>query len=99
MVSTPTHSKHHILDLIITRAEDTLVDSIQALPTVSDHMWVTCDMSILKPGLPQKVISFRKLKSIDLALFSQDIEQSSLSKVEEFSSAEEMIHAYDTVMA
>ena len=42
-VATPTHSRGHTLDLIITRSEDDLVDGIVISgPTLSDHFAVHC---------------------------------------------------------
>ena len=42
-VATPTHSRGHTLDLIITRSEDDVVDGIVVSgPTLSDHFAVHC---------------------------------------------------------
>ena len=44
-VATPTHSRAHTLDLIITRSADNLVDSIVVRdPTLSDHFAVHCTL-------------------------------------------------------
>ena len=49
-VATPTHSRGHTLDLIITRSEDDLVDGIVVRdPPLSDHFAVHCTLKLSKP--------------------------------------------------
>ena len=61
-VATPTHSRGHILDLIITRPEDDLVDGIVVRdPTLSDRFAVHCTLKLSKPRAEQHNIRYRKL--------------------------------------
>ena len=49
-VNGPTHKKGHTLDLIITRAEDELVNSTEIRdPMLSDHSAVHCKLRLKKP--------------------------------------------------
>lgn len=61
-VATPTHSRGHILDLIITRPEDDLVDGILVRdPTLSDRFAEHCTLKLSKPRAEQHNIRYRKL--------------------------------------
>ena len=76
---TPTHRNNHVLDLIITRSNQSLAKNIYVHdPAISDHYAVYCNLSINKPPIPKKVINYRKLCSIDMDTFLCDIKKSSL---------------------
>ncbi len=69
-----THKDGHTLDLIITKEDSTLVSQIHITPLwVSDHCIIHFKLTIPKPTFPQKTITFRKWKSVDLKSFKQDI--------------------------
>ena len=74
-VNGPTHKKGHTLDLIITRAADELVTNIETRdPMLSDH---SADR-LKKPPLERKEISYRKLHSVNMDSFNDDLKQSNL---------------------
>ena len=76
-VNTPTHQRGHILDLIITREVDSLVHKPPISDCfLSDHCTVLCNLSLLKPSLTVREISYRKLKAIRLEAFKDDLELS-----------------------
>lgn len=78
-VCDSTHRAGHTLDLLITRNDETLIDCISGCdPHLSEHFAVTCKLVMAKPSFAKKKIEFRKIKSIDLALFNDDILNSSL---------------------
>ena len=78
-VNGPTHKKGHTLDLIITRAEDELVNSTELRdPMLSDYSAVHCKLRLKKPPLEQKEISYRKLRSVNMSSFNDDLKQSNL---------------------
>ena len=80
-VNTPTHQRGHILDLIITREVDSLVHKPPISDCLlSDHCTVLCNLSLLKPSLTVKEISYRKLKAIRLEAFKDDLELSDLCR-------------------
>jgi hypothetical protein len=82
-VSAGTHKSGHMLDLIITRSSDDCVlpnaTSVDDILSPFDHHWVRCKVDISKPPLPTKVVKYRKWKSINTKLFTDDICQSELS--------------------
>ena len=76
-VSGPTHLSGHTLDLIITRSSDDIVlASPKTTFPISDHFIIQCPIGFSRPALSCKKMTFRKLKSIDIAAFSADIASS-----------------------
>ena len=76
-VSGPTHLSGHTLDLIITRSSDDIVlASPKTTFPISDHFIIQCPIGFSRPALSCKKLTFRKLKSIDIAAFSADIASS-----------------------
>ena len=71
-------SSGHCL-LIITRDSDNLITDPPVTDTfLSDHATVLCNLSILKGKLITRDVTFRKLKSIDLEVFTDDLRASEL---------------------
>jgi ribosome biogenesis protein Nip4 len=78
-VSSPTHNRGHILDLIITRAEDCLVsDIVVKHPVLSDHLAVHCKLKLKKLPAERREVSFRKLKSININSMREDLKSSTV---------------------
>ena len=78
LVSFPTHSHGHILDLLIASSTCTFRSIFQSDRT-SDHFTVIGVMSFLvRTGAYHKTISYRNLISIDLDAFRRDILNSDL---------------------
>ena len=76
-VRGPTHKKGHTLDLVITRAEDDLVTSIEVRdPVSSDHLAVHCKRCLQKTPLERAFILYRKIRSIDMNSFNDDLKKS-----------------------
>ena len=73
-VNEPTHESGHTLDLIITRLCDSLLANIPVSGCLfSDHATLICDLTLDKPPLPKKKISFRKTKVVDVNLLCDDL--------------------------
>ena len=73
-VSGLTHLSGHTLDLIITRSSDDVVlASPKTTFPISDHFIIQCPIGFSRPALSCKKLTFRKLKSIDIAVFSADV--------------------------
>ena len=72
-----THKEGHILDLIITRcsekASPPIVDRF-----ISDHASVCYRLIPKKPPAVEKRVTYRKYRSIDMEMFKNDLEMSSL---------------------
>ena len=76
---SPTHIQGHILDLVITRKSDNIIKGRPISDRyISDHCSVLCSLSVPRPSPTVKHISFRKLKSLDLTSFKDDIARSDL---------------------
>ena len=73
-VKSLTHVMGHILDLIITRSSDNIIKGTPSPDSfLSDHCSVWCCLNVTKVLATVKHISFRKLKSLDLVAFKNDI--------------------------
>ena len=78
-VKQPTHLMGHILDLIITRKSDEVVTGQPTTDRfISDHCSILCDLQTSSTPPRSRYVSSRKLKSIDLTSFKNDIAQSAL---------------------
>ena len=74
LVNVLTHKSRHTLDVVITRNSDSSVVDIQVNdPLISDHKAISLRLSTQRPSLPQKVITYRALKKIDVESFRRDI--------------------------
>ena len=66
-VTEPTPESGHTLHLIITRQCDSLLANIPVTDCLfSDHFTLICDLTLDKPRLPKKIISFWKTKVVDV---------------------------------
>ena len=78
-VNEPTHETGHTLDLIITRQCDSLLANIPVTDCLfSDHSTLICDLTVDKPPLPKKKISFRKTKVVGVNLLCDELSTTSL---------------------
>ena len=81
-VKSPTHIMGHILDLIITHSSDNIIKGTPSPDSfLSDHCSVLCCLNVTKVLATIKHISFRKLKSLDLVAFKNDIASSDLCNI------------------
>ena len=81
-VKSPTHVMGHILDLIITRSSDNIIKGTPSPDCfLSDHCSVLCFLNVTKVLAIVKHINFRKLKSLDLVAFKNDIPGSDLCNI------------------
>ena len=73
-VCEPMHRSGHILDLLITRADESIASAVNVTdPCLSDHLAVRCFLSLPKTAFERKEIQYRKLKSVDISLFRSDL--------------------------
>ena len=79
-VQQTTHSAGHILDLVLTRCGEHIIQSTVIHDSViSDHFTIRCDLDFKKPRLERKRFTYRNVKAIDTDLFKEDIAQSPLT--------------------
>ena len=73
-VTQPTHVHGHTLDLIITRHSDQIVqDPPQTDRFISEHASLLCKLLHAKPAVTTNVVTYRKLKSVDLDSLKNDL--------------------------
>ncbi|XP_072051779.1 uncharacterized protein [Amphiura filiformis] len=77
-VDQPTHRDGHILDVLISRTMDNLVNNVRVLDMISDHHLYGCNLNILKPPPISETITYRNYRSIDMDAYKEDIAASEL---------------------
>jgi exonuclease III len=77
-VNETTHEDGHIIDLVITRHDDTIVKGTTVPTFFSDHGAIHIDMNATKPCIPKKTITFRKYKTINHNILCNELSTSDL---------------------
>ena len=97
-VWSSTHVSGHVLDLIITRNDDSIIlNSAERRYFISDHAFIRTHTTLIKPKTEVKEIEYRKLKDIDLSQFKEDIRASELMDMKDKSVHEKAI-VYDRIL-
>ena len=85
LVNSPTrydthHDKFSLLDLIIAPSSSKLVSStsVETSHEISDHCLVLAKLNTVRPKPPKRTYQYRDIKNINLDIFKQKIESSSL---------------------
>ena len=75
-VLAPTHTKGHIIDWLVHRSDDKLVQSTTVSTTIStDHFCVMASLNVAVPRPRPVVISSRNIRAIDRTVFKDDLRQ------------------------
>lgn len=77
-VNFPTHSGGHILDLVISKDNTQLVQSVSVAEGISDHHSILVDLSIAIQKKKVVKRTFHQFKKLDMVKFQQDIHSSEL---------------------
>ena len=73
-ITSPTHTKGHILDVVCSRIADrALLDVEQVDPGLSDQLAVCFRVNVRKPVPTKKTITYRNLRNINIADFTGDL--------------------------
>ena len=97
-VDFPTHIHGHILDLIVT-SDTSKPERVFQSDRISDHFTAIAEFTIPVPaGKVRKLVKFRKLKSINIEAFKQDILQSDLI-IDPAHSSEDLAKQYNTTLS
>ena len=90
----------NILDLVITSCQSKLSPSIVVSPTSpSDHFLVLTSLSVLPPPPKQSVVhTYRRIKSISIERFSDDIANSVLV-TQPPSTLQELVDCYNSTLS
>ena len=100
-ITVPTHKDGHTLDLIITKNDEDLISDIDVHdPLISDHFACFCSWNVCKPNTRRKLITYRKLRSIDHKGFGRDlIDSPLLSSSASNLSVSELSDRYQSVLS
>lgn len=82
-VSSSTHARGHLLDLIITNPNTFVgsqIDTSVSFTLPSDHALVTCSIAMPRPKPVRIQVNHRKLRHIDVELLRDDIRASFSNK-------------------
>ena len=78
-VWVPTQRSGNTLDLVITRNDESTARDFDVFdPVTSEHYVVSCSLALPKKAFERKEVNYRKMKSIDLQEFRDDISDSPL---------------------
>ena len=96
-VKDPTHEKGHTLDLIITRSSDNIILTNPVADYLfSDHFSISCKITLLKPQIANRVVTYRP-KKIELPLFLDDLASSDLC-LNPPENHEDLLNCYNTTL-
>ena len=73
-IGFPTHHLNNTLDLVIMSVQDKFIESSRPGRLFSDHNMVYFNLTTSKQFNKAKEITYRKLKNINIANFSKDVE-------------------------
>ena len=73
-VTGATHANVHTSDLVISKKDNPLIAEIKIFdPVISDHCAVNCNLRVRRPHFTDKKVFYRKLRSLDIESFCEDI--------------------------
>ncbi len=94
-----THEDGHALDLVITRKHCDFTCGVPVADCyISDHSFVKCSLSVTRPELEVKDVTYRKYRAIDLDVFKQDLSASELC-TREFSDLDDLVSCYKDTLS
>ena len=73
-IPTKTHTRGHILDLFITREDDSLDLDMFTMTHLLDHYPIHYDLNLNKPISKKVLRKCRKLNSVDGIILASDVE-------------------------
>ena len=97
-IDTPTHSKGHILDYVITKSDSTLFSFDDADLLLSDHFLILGTLSFRKPQHLATEVKYRKLKDINIEIFQNEMEKS-LIEIDKIQDIENAVEQYNRVLS
>ena len=97
-MSGSTHIKGHRLDLVISMAEDDIIQGCTVGSFISDHNAIHFRAKSGKEHSSKKTVTTRKLKSINLNEFSKDVLSSELLTNPPPSHVDDAVRLYNTVL-
>ena len=81
-VQTATHRHGHILHLVLTPTDASVISNVQVAVFISDHALVLAQLDSVNPRSHKaKVVTFRMYHKIEMDSFSKDLENSAFVKL------------------
>jgi len=97
LVHAPTR-KARLIDLVLARASDRLVDDLVVSQRLSDHNAIQCLLNVSRPQRPFTTVSFRPYSRIDIEQFAADL--SSLPLIQQpADDLDDLVRQYDEGIA
>ena len=96
MVSFLTHKSGHTINLVLQDLDANIVQDTMRGFMLSDYNFVDCILNVEKPTRPTKMVSFRKLKSINQKAFKVDLLKA--LEVLDKQTLDEKLMAYDNIL-
>ncbi len=95
-VTSSTHKSKHVLDLVITHCDDTILEHVSvADEALSDHFAVNCSLKVdVCVGITTKTKEMRKFRDIDRLAFAKDLNDK-LSEATIGSSPSDILQVYN----
>ena len=88
----------HTLDLVMSKQDNPLLTEINIFdPVISDHRAVHCNLRVQKPHFTKKKVYYRKLSSLDIESFCEDILTSPLLQ-DQAVELNALVDQYDNVL-
>ena len=98
MVKSPTHRSGHILDVIITECNSSLVLSVCIDHQFSDHKFIHAVLSTTKPVPGEMTVKYWKIKTINIDTFGSNIRNYCTDQDQERSLEEPLTHYNETLL-
>ena len=98
-VQEATHEHGHTLVLVMCRKEDAIISAPSVCPNaISDHYTITFRIPWHKPQAERKLLTFRKVKDINIEKISADIQASKLVS-DPPSDLDDLVQCYNTTLS
>ena len=98
-VTQETHRGGGILDLVISRMDDSFIKSVNVEDHgFPDHFPVFIDTTLSKPRAEKSTVTYRRLKNINLEVLTSAIQQSPLTTMDPQTPLLEQVNLYNTVL-
>ena len=86
-VTSPTHRSGHILDVVITKDNQYIIQEVKVGDMLSDHNLIVCKIHHPKPVPLRVTVTTRKLRSVDITRVKSDISEKVVAASDEQSTA------------
>ena len=77
-ITQTTHKLGHTIDLVVSRTDDNLIADTSVTSGLSDHNIIITVLQVEKVVSQSKMMTYRKLRDIDVNLFKDDIKASDI---------------------